>query len=72
MSGTVAERLTDREIEVLERLGQRMSNKEIADELFISPLTVKRHSINLYGKLNVASRRQAVLQARALGLLPQE
>jgi LuxR family maltose regulon positive regulatory protein len=69
-SDSLAERVTSRELQVLEGLDRRLSNKEIADELFISPLTVKRHSINLYGKLDVSSRRQAVLKARALGLLP--
>jgi LuxR family transcriptional regulator, maltose regulon positive regulatory protein len=71
-SSMIAESLTDREMQVLERLGRRLSNKEIADELFISPLTVKRHSMNLYGKLDVSSRRQAVIKARALSLLPPE
>jgi LuxR family maltose regulon positive regulatory protein len=65
----IAEQMTDREMQVLDLLGRRLSNKEIADELFISPLTVKRHTTNIYGKLGVSSRRQAVLKARALGLL---
>ena len=65
-----AEPLTVREAEILDLLARRYSNKEIAAELFISPTTVKRYSINLYKKLNVHDRRQAVEVARALGLIP--
>jgi LuxR family maltose regulon positive regulatory protein len=68
----LAEQFTWREIEVLELLADRLSNKEIAAELVISPLTVKRHSINIYQKLGVNGRRAAVAQARSLGLLRPE
>jgi LuxR family maltose regulon positive regulatory protein len=61
--------LTNREFEVLSLLAQRLRNKEIAEKLFISPETVKRHTINVYGKLNVHSRREAVDKANALGIL---
>ena len=64
------EPLTVREAEILELLANRYSNKEIAAELVISPATVNRHTINLYKKLSVHSRREAVLAARALGLIP--
>jgi LuxR family maltose regulon positive regulatory protein len=64
------ESLTDREAEILELLAKRYSNKEIAAELVISPATVKRHTINLYGKLSVHDRREAVRAARASGLIP--
>ena len=67
----LAEPLTNRELDVLELLGQRFQNKEIAEKLFISPETVKKHLNNIYGKLNVSSRRQAVEQAEALGILAQ-
>lgn len=67
----LVEPLTDREMDVLHLLAQRLSNKEIAGELMIAPETVKRHTINIYQKLGVASRRQAVVQAHTLGLLPQ-
>ena len=61
--------LTDRELDVLELLAQRLYNKEIADKLFISPETIKKHLNNLYRKLNVASRRQAVEKAKKIGIL---
>ncbi len=63
------EPLTDRELEILDFLAKRLSNKEIAQELVISPVTVKRHTINIYQKLNVGSRREAVEVAEAQGLL---
>jgi LuxR family maltose regulon positive regulatory protein len=63
------EPLTLREQEVLELLTQRLSAKEIAQRLFISDRTVKRHLANIYDKLGVHSRREAVALALALGLL---
>ena len=63
------EPLTDREHEVLALLAQRLSNKEIAQALVISPQTVKRHATNLYQKLQVGGRREAVAKATRLGLL---
>ncbi|MEM7530636.1 MAG: LuxR C-terminal-related transcriptional regulator [Chloroflexota bacterium] len=44
--------------------------KEIAATLVISPLTVRTHTTNIYQKLNVTNRRQAVMEAQTLGLLP--
>jgi LuxR family maltose regulon positive regulatory protein len=66
------EPLTDRELEVLELLAHRFSNKEIAAQLIISPLTVKKHAINIYQKLQVQNRRQAVSKALALGLVSEQ
>jgi len=63
------EPLTNRELEILTLLEQRLRNKEIAEKLFISPETVKRHTINIYGKLNVHNRREAVAKAQALGMV---
>jgi LuxR family maltose regulon positive regulatory protein len=68
----IVESLTNREHEILELLAQRLSDKEIAQALHISPHTVRKHTSNLYGKLQVAGRRQAVSKAKALGLLPPE
>jgi LuxR family transcriptional regulator, maltose regulon positive regulatory protein len=69
-STTLAEPLTDREYDILVLLSQRMSNKEISQALNISPLTVKRHVLNLCGKLSVNRRQDAVAQAIALGFIP--
>ena len=61
--------VTNREVDVLELLAERLSNKEIARRLVISPATVKRHTLSIYRKLGVGSRREAVAKARRLGLL---
>ena len=65
----LVEPLTNRENDVLELLAQRLQSKEIADKLFISDETVKTHLKNIYQKLNVTGRRQAVEKAKALGIL---
>jgi LuxR family maltose regulon positive regulatory protein len=65
----LAEPLTNRELDILDLLAQRLQNKEIASKLFISPETVKKHLSNIYGKLNVQGRRQAVEKVKALGIL---
>ncbi|HET7093727.1 MAG TPA: bifunctional ornithine acetyltransferase/N-acetylglutamate synthase, partial [Thermomicrobiales bacterium] len=67
---TGASTVTEREVEVLERLARRQSYQEISDELFITVHTVKSHAANIYGKLDVANRRQALLKAAALGWNP--
>jgi LuxR family maltose regulon positive regulatory protein len=66
----LVEPLTDREMEVLTLLRQRLSNKEIASQLVLSAATVKRYTVNIYQKLGVNKRRDAVIRAEALGLLP--
>lgn len=58
-----------REAEVLVLLAKRTSNKEIGEKLFVSPETVKRHTINIHEKLNVNKRREAVTKAPALGII---
>ena len=63
------EPLTDRELEVLHLLAEGLSNRKIARKLFLSPNTVRTHTYNIYGKLGVHSRMQAVARARELGLL---
>lgn len=58
-----------REIEILQEMAKGRSKKEIAEHLFISPGTVKKHFSNLYHKLEVNSPQEAVAKAVALGLL---
>lgn len=62
--------LTRQEVKVLERLAAGQSNKEIARTLGVSPNTVKTHAANLFSKLEVSRRTQAVRKARDLHLLP--
>jgi LuxR family maltose regulon positive regulatory protein len=66
----MVEPLSERELEVLQLIGEGFSNREIAQELTLSVNTVKVHTSNIYGKLGVNSRTQAVARARALGILP--
>jgi LuxR family maltose regulon positive regulatory protein len=61
--------LTERELEVLQQLAQGLTNKGIADRLVVAPSTIKQHLKNIYSKLDVHSRTQAVTRARELGLL---
>jgi DNA-binding CsgD family transcriptional regulator/pimeloyl-ACP methyl ester carboxylesterase len=65
----LAEKLTERELAVLQLLGDGLSNAEIAKELIISAGTVKTHTAHIYRKLNVDNRTRAVARARELGLL---
>lgn len=62
--------ISEREKEVLWAMAQGLSNKEIAAKLFVSLNTIKTHSTNLYGKLNVSRRTQAIQKARKLNLIP--
>lgn len=64
------EALTERELDILQLLAQRFTNKEIAGRLIVSPHTVRNHTANIYAKLEVENRRQAVERAKNLGLLP--
>jgi LuxR family maltose regulon positive regulatory protein len=68
-SQPILEPLSQRELEVLRHLFEGMSNREIAERLFISTGTVKTHIHNIFGKLNVQSRTQAITRARELGLI---
>jgi LuxR family maltose regulon positive regulatory protein len=63
------ERLSARELEVLHLIADGLSNHEIADELVLAVTTVKKHASNIYGKLGVHSRTEAVARARDLGWL---
>ena len=69
VSPSPVDSLTSREIEILELLAQGQKNKIIAERLFVSIDTVKTHLRNIYNKLDVNSRLQAVNKANALGLI---
>ncbi|HLP94191.1 MAG TPA: response regulator transcription factor [Saprospiraceae bacterium] len=62
--------ITPRELEVLEQMAEGKSNQEIAESLFVSLNTVKTHLSNLFSKLDVQRRTQAIQKAKSLGLLP--
>ena len=66
---SISNPLTQREQEIMELLARRLSNQEIAYRLFISQETVKRHIANMYLKLQVKNRRQAVEIATSKGFL---
>jgi DNA-binding NarL/FixJ family response regulator len=60
--------LTEREREILGLIALGKSNTEIAEELVLSPKTVSNHVSNIFSKLQVVDRAQAVLRARQAGL----
>lgn len=62
--------LSSRELEVLALIAEGKSNQEISAELYLALNTVKRHAYNIYAKLEVKKRTQAVSRARQLGLIP--
>jgi ATP/maltotriose-dependent transcriptional regulator MalT len=62
--------ITKRELEILELIAQGMSNREIAEKLFVSENTVKTHSSHLLDKLSAKRRTQAVQIAKESGLIP--
>ena len=66
------EPLTPRELEVLQLIAAGDSNQTIADKLFITLSAVKKHTGNIFNKLNVNSRTQAVVRARLLGLISMD
>jgi DNA-binding NarL/FixJ family response regulator len=61
--------LSDRELDVLRRLAEGDSNREIATALFLAEGTVKNHVTNVLAKLGARDRTQAALRGRALGLI---
>ncbi|MCC6279229.1 MAG: response regulator transcription factor [Saprospiraceae bacterium] len=61
--------ITPRELEVLQLIAQGLSNQEIATRLFLSLNTVKTHTSNVFSKLDVQRRTQAIQKAKELGLL---
>src|SRR3954469_22702136 len=71
MSVPSTDPVTEHELDVLELLGARLSNNEIAGCLMISEPTVKRHAANAYRKLRVSHRRLAIPRPTTLGALPR-
>ncbi len=66
----VIDLLSDRELEVFRLLAEGLSNQAIADHLVIALSTVKRHNSNIFNKLGVDNRTQALIQGQKLGILP--
>ena len=62
--------ISNREYEVLQLMAAGLSNQEIADKLFVSLSTVKTHTANLFAKLNVRRRTQAIQRSKQLHLIP--
>jgi DNA-binding CsgD family transcriptional regulator len=62
--------LTPREVQILELIASGLSNKEIAERIFVSENTVKTHLSRLFEKLNARRRTQAVQLGKELGILP--
>lgn len=62
--------LSKRELEVLQLMAEGFSNHEIAEKLYVSLSTIKTHSRNLFDKLGVARRTQAIDKAKKLSLIP--
>lgn len=69
LQDVLVEPLTEREMEVLRLMCEGYTNQHIADELIVSVNTVKKHTSNIYGKLGVRNRAQAVLRAGELNLI---
>lgn len=63
-------KITRRELEILELIARGLSNREIAEKLFVSENTVKTHSSRLFEKLSAKRRTQAVQLAKEFGLIP--
>lgn len=68
-ASSLVDPLSERELDVLRLLPTHLSSTEIAEELFVAPSTVRSHIKNIYSKLNVHSRADAVVRAEALRLL---
>ena len=62
--------ITPRELEILELIARGLSNREIAEQLFVSENTVKTHSSRLFDKLSARRRTQAVQLGKEFGLIP--
>lgn len=62
--------LTPRELDILEAMAAGLSNKEIAERLFVSENTVKTHAVRVFSKLSARRRTQAVQLAKEAGIIP--
>jgi LuxR family maltose regulon positive regulatory protein len=71
LDSTLVEPLSEREREVLRLIAEGLTNQDVASKLYLSLHTVKVHARNIYAKLGVTSRTQAVARGRALGILTQ-
>ena len=69
MHSQTPSRVVARELEILHLVADGLSNSEIANQLIVTVGTIKKHLNNIYGKLGVASRTQAIARGRELGLL---
>jgi ATP/maltotriose-dependent transcriptional regulator MalT len=69
LSQALIEPLSNRELEILQLVAAGLSNREISERLFLAMSTVKGHNRNIYGKLQVQRRTEAVARARELGLI---
>ncbi len=69
VKSAVVEPLSERELEILQLIAEGLTNQEVADRLYLSLHTVKVHARNIYAKLGVKSRTQAVARGKALGIL---
>ena len=65
----IVEPLSPRELEVLQLIADGLTNKQIADRLYLSHHTIKVHTRNIYAKLDAHHRTEAVARARELGLI---
>jgi NarL family two-component system response regulator LiaR len=63
-------RISSRELEVLRLMAQGLSNRQIADRLFVSVPTIKTHANNLFLKLEAERRTQAIEKGKRLSLIP--
>ncbi len=68
-SQSLIDPLSERELEVLRLICEGATNYEIAEQLVVAVSTVKRHVSNIFSKLAVTNRTQAVARARAIGVL---
>ena len=69
LQASLVDPLSERELEVLQYIAAGCTNRQIADQLFVAQSTVKTHINNIYSKLGVSDRAEAISQAHALGII---